>query len=493
MKVSDDLREYVESLESQGELRRVKAEVDWNLEIGAITRRLIDTKGPAPLFENIKGYARGKRILGLPFGPSNPLHARLALSLGMKRSTPPREIINEVQNRLNVSVKPKIVSDAPCKENIARGDNVNLLDFPAPYVHSVDGGRYIGTWCIVVTKDDEGGWQNWGVYRVMVQNEKVVSINYEMKARQHGGDIFERDEAKHGELSSSPIAIVLGAGPISLLAAAMSPPAGTSEANVASSLMGDQLELVKCESVDLEVPASSEIVIEGEVPFGKRMKEGPMGEFSGYTAGGKMDLPYVEIKCITWRNDPIITLANMGKPWDDCATVYTVSYSAWIRKILQEKGLPVKDVYVWPVYGTVISVTQDHGPMIAERIMNALKETNCRTGLVYTFIVNDDIDVTSLEDVFWCFTTRCHPKNGIHVQERKGGSPLIPYRTPEERAKNYSYGAYFDCTWPTEWPKEYLAEHCQVVDFANAWPAEIQQRVLNRWKEYDLNGLKSVS
>ncbi|HZW54813.1 MAG TPA: UbiD family decarboxylase [Nitrososphaerales archaeon] len=487
MKISDNLRSFIDILEEEKELRRISAEVDWNLEIGAITRRLVDTRGPAPLFENIKGYPAGYRILGLPFGPSSPLHARLSLSLGMERDTRPKEIIEEVQSRLQRNIKPKIVSHTPCKENIARGDEVNVLNFPAPYIHSVDGGRYIGTWCIVVTKDRENGWQNWGVYRVMVQNEKVVSINYEINARQHGGDIFEREESQHREESSaSPIAIVLGAGPISLLAAAMSPPAGVNESGVASSLLGAPLELVKCETVDLEVPASSEIVIEGEVPLGKRMPEGPMGEFSGYTAGGKMDLPYVDVKCITWRDDPVITLANMGKPWDDCATVYTVTYSAWIRKILQERGLPVKDVYVWPVYGTVISVKNEHEPRIAEKIIQTLKEAKCRTGLVYTFIVNGDIDVTSLEDVFWCLTTRCHPKNGIHVEQRKGGSPLIPYRTPEEREQNYSFTGYFDCTWPKDWSEEYLGEHCRVVDFENAWPLEMREKVLARWKEYGL-------
>ena len=484
MKIAEDLREFIQILEDKGELRRVKAEVDWNLEIGAITRRLMDLKGPAPLFENIKDYP-GQSLLACPFGPSKPLLGRLALALGLDRDIHPLEMVRIAQDRLKL-IKPVLVADAPCRENIQKGEDINVLKFPVPFIHGTDGGRYIGTWCIVITKDKARGWTNWGVYRVMVQNEKIVSMNFEMRAKQHGSQMFERHLKDRKE--PYEIAIVVGADPISLLAATMSPPESISEVEVAGGLRGAPLKLVKCETVDLEVPASSEVVIEGTIGPDE-MWEGPMGEFSGYTGGGKMLLPYVKVSCVMHRNNPVHTLANMGKPWDDCAVTYPVTYGAWVRKLLQEKGLPVKDVFVLPVYGLVVSVTGRGGSGVAHNVIKVLRESKARGYLQYAFIVGDDVDISSLEDVFWCLTTRLHPKHGIHVVPRPGaiGSPLLPNLMPDERENHYSYIAYFDCTWPSDWSEEYLREHTRVIDFERAWPKEIQDKVLRRWKEYKLD------
>ena len=157
--------------------------------------------------------------------------------------------------------------------------------------------------------------------------------------------------------------------------------------------------------------------------------------------------------------------------------------------MLQEKGLPIKDVYVLPVYALVISVKGRGGAGVAHGIIKALKESRGRGFLQYAFIVGDDIDISSTEDVFWCLTTRLHPKYDIHVDARAGaiGSPLLPNLTPDERENHYSYTAYFDCTWPSSWSEEYLHEHTQVVDFERAWPKDVQEKVLRRWKEYKLD------
>jgi 4-hydroxy-3-polyprenylbenzoate decarboxylase len=311
-------------------------------------------------------------------------------------------------------------------------------------------------------------------------------MNFERRAQQHGSQMFER----HLEANDEPydVAIVVGADPISLLAATMSPPEPISEVEVAGGLRGAPVKLVKCETVDLEVPASAEIVIEGRIGR-EEMWEGPMGEFSGYTGGGKMRLPYVQVTCITHRNNPIVTLANMGKPWDDCAVTYPVTYGSWIRKMLQDKGLPVKDVFVLPVYGLVVSVNGRGGSGVAHAIIKTLRESRARGYMQYAFIVGEDIDISSMEDVFWCFTTRLHPKYGIHVDARAGaiGSPLLPNLMPDEREHHYSYTCYFDCTWPSDWSEQYLREHTQVVDFERAWPKDVQEKVLRRWKEYRLD------
>lgn len=484
----NDLRDYIRILEESNELRRVKVEVDCNLEIGAITRRLMDERGPAPLFENVKDHP-GFKILGLPFGPSVPLHSRLSLALGLPKKMPALDLINYVRDKIANPIHPKVINDATCKSQVLKDDMVDLNYLPAPFIHSVDGGRYIGTWCIVITKDPESEWTNWGVYRVMVQDSRTVGVNFN-KVAQHGGELLNSHSKKN---SNAPyeVAIVLGADPFSLFAASTNAPRGLSEASVAGGLKGSPLELVKCETLDLEVPASSEVVIEGVIPPQELRLEGPMGEFTGYSSGGKRLAPIVKVKCVTLRNDPIITLANMGKPWDDAAVVLSIGYSANIKRILQDANIPVKDVFVFPFETSIISVERSD-PDLAQKITKTLEASTARNSMVYTFIVGNDIDITNIEDVFWCLVTRLHPKNGYHAKQVNGGSPLIPHLTPEERKTKYSYRGVFDLTWPYDWTSDYLEEHCHVIDFEHAWPEEVRRKVVERWEEYGLASNKRI-
>ena len=484
MKIANDIREFIKILESQDQLRRVKTEVNWNLEIGAITRRNMDLKRPAILFEKIKDYPKGFRILASPFGPTKPvLQGRVALALGEHKSTSPLELIDIVQERIKKPIKPKIVNDGLCKENIVKGKDVDVLRFPNPLISNIDGGRYIGTWNVVVTKDPVTDVVNWGVYRVMIQDGKTLSILMH-KAFQHGGEVYH-DKYEKGT-KSMPIAIAIGTDPLSAIASATSFPRGVSEVDMVGALRGSALEVVKCETIDLEVPSSSEVIIEGEIPPGKTMWEGPFGEYTGHIGSGKMLMPVIKIKCITHRNQPIISTTNMGKPWHDANTVFSIMYSANARQILWDRDIPIKNVYVMP--GTdslVISAKSSQG--LAHRIINTLRTAGCRTSGSYTFIVNEDIDVTDFQDVFWCFTTRMHPKNGIHTFTVQGGNPLIPHLTPEERDGKYSSQVYFDCTFPANWSREYLTEHCSVIDFEHAWPEAVKKRVMSRWASYGLD------
>lgn len=172
-----DLREYIERLEEEGELVRIEQEIDWDLEVGAIIRRSLDLKAPAPLFENIKGYEKGCRILGAMTGLNrkhNRHFSRLAICMDMDPESKVTEIIEEYLVRKRHPVKPVIMSDGPCKENIDIGDEVDLFKFPSPVIHRGDGGRYIGTWHIVVTKDPDTEWVNWGMYRLMTHDKKTM-------------------------------------------------------------------------------------------------------------------------------------------------------------------------------------------------------------------------------------------------------------------------------------------------------------------------------
>ena len=158
-----DLREFIRKLEEEKEIRHIETMVDWNLEIGGILREVCDRGGPALLFENIKDHT--ETLCTRLFTGSLATFARVALMLGLPKDTPYRELIQVWRERSKKPVKPVMVDTAPCKENILKGDDVDLFQFPTPHWHKLDGGRYIGTFHGVVTKDPVTQWENVGVYR----------------------------------------------------------------------------------------------------------------------------------------------------------------------------------------------------------------------------------------------------------------------------------------------------------------------------------------
>jgi len=180
----DDLRDYLDILEEYHELQRVGVEVDWNLEMGAITRRVYDLGAPAALFEKVKGYPKGFRALGAPLGTSKrPGHgqfARTALAMHMTPGSSPQEIMATYLKRKEKLIPPERVPTGPCKENIDLGEAVDVLKFPIPLIHGGDGGRYIGTWHTVITKDPDSTWVNWGMYRLMVHDRTTLGCLFSM-------------------------------------------------------------------------------------------------------------------------------------------------------------------------------------------------------------------------------------------------------------------------------------------------------------------------
>ena len=164
-----DHRDFFAVLEKEGELLRIGQEVDWDLEVGAIGRRVYEMEGPCLLFEKIKDYQKGFRISNGTTGT----WSRVALAMGLSKKTSVREIYRVYEEKLEKKIPPRIVKkeDAPCKENIMIGDDIDLYKFPSPMIHEGDGGRYIGTWDLVVCNDPETGWTNWGMYRFMVHTK----------------------------------------------------------------------------------------------------------------------------------------------------------------------------------------------------------------------------------------------------------------------------------------------------------------------------------
>ena len=283
----NDLREFIERLEEEDELIRIKKLVDWDLEAGGIARRATELKAPAPLFENIKDYP-GYRLLSAQVGPSakkDRYYCRMAMAMEMKPESGPEEIIEEYIKRKSNPIKPVLVSNGPCKENIFIEDNVDLERFPVPIIHEGDGGRYIGSWHAVATKDLDTEWVNWGMYRLMLHDKETMG-SVIVPPQHIGRMFFQKYEPKNLPME---FAVIIGAEPITPMIAGSPIPAGINEMDIIGAIRGKPLDVVKCETVDLVVPATAEIIIEGEVLPNTRLDEGPFGEYVGYRASKRKD------------------------------------------------------------------------------------------------------------------------------------------------------------------------------------------------------------
>ncbi len=475
-----DLREFLECLEREGEIASVSREVDWNLEMGALSRIGLDRRAPALWFDNIKGYRRDCSVVANLIGPTKPvIQGRIALAMGLSRETPTLEIVDEFARRSTQIIPPVMVDSGPCKDNIRKGEDVDLWRFPVPLVHVMDGGRFIGTWHIDITKDPDSGHVNWGMYRHEVHDRNT--LGWLAIPAQHGPALYYQKYSARNE--PMPLAIAIGTEPISSVIAGTSVPATVSEPELAGGIRGKPVELVKCETVDLEVPASAEIVIEGFVPPHKRHDEGIYGEFTGYAAGERMPRPFMNVTCVTYRHDPILTMSNMGKPWDEFGVMSSITMSAMIGNALRAQGIPFKAVYVpAPILAVIVSVKAPYQGFV-QTLASAIWSSKAGIYRPYIFVVGEDVDVTNAEDVFWCLTTRLHPLNGIHQQHHTPMTPLWPFLSHEERMQGWGSKVLFDATFPPNRPE---SDGSTIVDLRHAWPEDVQGRTLRMWAELGL-------
>lgn len=473
----DDLRAYINRLEEEGELKRVKTKVDWNLELGAIMRRANDLRQPALLFENIKDYPPDYTVLANTVGATKPnVFGRTALVLEMPIDTPAPEIIEELARRFENPIKPVLVNSGPCKENIIKGDAVDILKFPAPFFREMDGGRYIGTWHTDITRDPDSGWINWGMYRHMVLDKQAVA--WLANPGQHGPATYYQKYESRGK--SMPMAIVIGTDPVISLVSMSQVGSNVNEADLAGGLRGKPVELVKCETIDLEVPATAEIVLEGEVRPHERRPEGPFGEYTGYFASEKAPRPVFHVKCITHRNKPVLSVSTPGKPFDDTTFVYSLCASAALSLELRKRGVSFKSLYHTPSMMAVIISASETYPGYVHTLSSAIWGTKGGVYRPIIFVVGEDIDVTNMDEVMWALTTRMHPVRDIHVKKRAPSHALFPFVSPEERANQTGAAVCFDATFPFEWKNNAP----RIADFTHSWSKEVQELVLSRWKEY---------
>ena len=288
----DSLRDYLHSLEQIGELKRVKAPVDPVHELGAIAYHSLIKKGPALLFENIKGH-RTPLV-------TNVLSTdrKVAVALGIEGDM--RTMFDKFLSGFKNPMAPVEVNGGPCKEESYEADAVDITKFPTPVWHEKDAGPYLGTFHGCITKDRATGDQNMGMYRLLVKDKKTLWMSIHRDGLAH----YRQYEAANEPM---PMAVAIGMEPL-LCIAAMSPIssglARHAEFAYVGGLRGKPVELTKCKTLDILVPAQAEIVLEGEVLPKVRVDEGPHGESHGFYGGEKEGLVF-EVKCVTHRKTPI--------------------------------------------------------------------------------------------------------------------------------------------------------------------------------------------
>lgn len=468
-----DNRLFIENLEKTGDVVRIGQEVDWDLEAGAIVRRSNESKGPACLFEKVRDYPPGFRLFGSPLGS----YRRMAVAMGLKPDSHIREIQDEYESRTEHHIKPVVVKRAPCKENIIKGEDVDLFRFPVPMIHDGDGGRHIGTWHLIITRDPGSEWVNWGLYRIMAHSRRYTSM--ELSRGNDGGRLFFGKYVP--KKLPMPIAVAIGVDPLCTFVAGASIGVGQNEADFAGGLHKEPVELVETESGGLFVPASAEIILEGEVLPELTALDGPHGEFTGYRNTTRV-LPVFQVKTITFRNNPIFTFTNMGLPQEDSGICMGISAAVSMKKRLKKNGLPVKDVSVPPLassYLAIVSLKSSASSYI-KALENLLKLHG--VGEIKTVVVDEDVDVFNLEEVVHALATKCHPEHGIKTWELNYNIELTPYLNDREKRESRGTRVLFDCTWPADWSRQ--TDIPPRVSFNEVYPEEVKQKVVDNWKAY---------
>lgn len=483
-----DLRDFVEILRKEGQLVEVKEEVSWNLEAAAYTGmsyRVEYGKGAA-LFSNVKGYQGKGRILGGAFASSRKRSwERSAIIFGMGKNTSWPVYRDEFIRRIEHPLKPIVVEggNAPCKENIMIGKDVNLMAFPWPFIHQVDGGRY-GTVQTHIVEDPDTGWVNWGNYRIMiVSKNRMTGL---CVFGQHGPTIFYTKWEPRGK--PCPFCYAVGGDPAILYGAGLPLPAGVCEADYAGGLRQEPLRVVRAETNKLFVPADAEIVIEGVMMPGERMDEGPTGEYTGYVHS-RSPMPVYHVQCITYRNNPIIPMSVEGVSFNDNMSVFGSVTAAEFYHALRENGFPVRDVRALneASYGALVISTEVPYEGYIQELRNFIDSHKITIWGTMAVFVDADVDISGedmAEKVYQEMATKIDPKRDIYRTDNDVlATPLSPMVDAKGRLTGVG-GArvVWDATTPIGWSRE---ERIKTVGMGDLFPDYLQERA----KEiYDKSG-----
>ena len=470
-----DLRDFMDRLMrefGEYEVRGVDG-AHWNLEIGCLTEMMAEKEGPALLFDNIVGYPKGFRVFTNFMGTA----ARCAVALGISPKLSKVEIIRawKDKSKLLKFIPPKEVAKGAVMENVLEGEDVDLFKFPAPKWHEHDGGRYIGTADMVITRDPDTGWVNFGAHRGCIQSKDRLSLWFATKSR-HAYQMASKYWAKG---HACPIAVVFGCDPVLWTASPAALPVGVSEYDLAGALRGEPVEILRAPGTGLPIPAHAEIVVEGEMPpvEEESAQEGPFGEWPGYyTHTGPETV--VRVNRIMYRNDPILLGAPPTIPTATPgyqAVPLRAAVSTWDH--LENAGVPnVRGVWVFARnLMIVVSIEQRYDGHAMQALIAAAGRR--RTFAMDTFIVvvDDDIDPSDFNQVLWALCTRVDPAESVQIL-RSRTTDIDPRLSPKKRAeKDYSMGLMLiDACKPYAWKDQF--------PLTNRFDEPMREEVRKRWQ-----------
>ena len=474
----NDLRDWIQKAEEIGELKRIKKEVDWDQEMTAIDYLVgKNPESPSLLFEKIKGYPSGYRVLGNFPGPSVN---RVAVTLGIPPGLSALSLIQEIRKRYKNRISPVTIpkEKAVVNENLLFGKEIDVTKFPAPKTFPLDGGRYIGTADVIITRNPETGNLNLGTYRNMILDKDKIGFYVSP-----GKDAIIHRERWWKQGKPCEVAAVYGMDPLLYSVGAQSFPKNVSEYEYAGGIRGQAIEVFKGEVTDLLLPARAEIILEGVSCPGKTTMEGPFAEFPGYYARPAEETPYIEVKCIHHRNDPILTMAPMSDHNSGNATMQCLMRSAKIWDDLETIGVPgIKGVFSHPmaVFGLVVVSLEQLYPGHSSQV--AALAAQCTGGAYYTkwiIVVDEDVDPSDLKQVFWAMSTRCNPIDDIDILRNTWSTYLDPTRNPPEERPYGSKALINACK-----------EHKYLKTFSKTTRLreEVYNKICDRWKELELPG-----
>jgi UbiD family decarboxylase len=472
-----DLREWMEKADALGELKTVKG-AHWDLEIGCISDLdyKLKAKSSALLFDEIKGYPKGFRVLTNSTGTLG----RVCLTLKLPLTGSIRELIDLIRQKegewesKKENFPPEEVTSGPIFENVDSGKAVNLFKFPVPKWHELDGGRYIGTGDAVITMDPDTKEVNLGTYRVMIQDE--TSVGLYISPGKHGRIHYEK---WHEQGKPCPVAISVGHHPIIFRVGAMAFPASGIEYKYTGSILGEPVKIVREEITGLPIPAEAEIVLVGWCIPGEMKNEGPFGEWTGLYASKVTTTPVVRIERVYYRNNPIL----LGEPpeFPPSAINYfqILMRSAQTHNELLRNGIPdIKGVWHSEegIYQFIIVSLKQRYPGHAKQA--ALSVMQSRWGGAYmgryVVVVDEDIDPSNMHEVMWAICNRSDPEKDIDIIRRCWSSPLDGMiRKPSQIFSNSR--AIIDATKPFEWKDDYP----KTVKYS----PELRDGILKKWKD----------
>ena len=446
-----DLRQWLAEAEALGEVVHADG-LNTDEDIGMASELVMHPEdAPCVVFDDIEGYPKGFRILVNFFGGK-----RQNMTLGFPTDLTKLELSEAYYTEQLKDLSPiphRFVDDGPVMENVITGDDVDMGMFPTPLWHEDDGGRYIGTGSFTVTVDPDSGWMNLGTYRVMVHDAKHAGCY--MCPGKHGR--IHRDKyLARGE--PMPVSIVIGGDPMTFLTACTEMPAGVCEYDIVGAMRGEALDVIRGAVTGIPFPADAEIVLEGYVHLDQRREEGPFGEWTGYFGSGVRDEPVMEVKAIYHRNDPIMLACPPQRPPDEMCRYRAVTRSAMLRDNIAKAGVPDVTAAWMHEVGNSRLLT---GVAIKQRYPGHSRQAGhiaatCHVGAFcgrYIVVVDDDIDVSNLEELIWAMITRSDPASCIDIINGAWSTPLDPRISPEDRAiGNFtSSRAVIDACRPYHW------------------------------------------